>query len=355
MADMIKITRINLLTHTSLDGFGCIQLVKYYSKFLGISEPVVEIANHSNISEKFDKWAKEVNTEGTFSIIAGISLPIREQERFHKMFDEGPMAFFPESDKLTGTLPAPSVVLCDYHKETFESEIFVGPELMYSDKKAIYGNYEFPVCAINLIRQLFGCMTGITFPWIDDFVHHVRNWTIQAEGLFYDFDCRRLNMALNIFGWEYMEKYVQDTFRRQSFVTNFPFTMETVIKIAEEKERWYMNNILSGYSSLIRLVKLVEGEPPVMVLPCDIPEYIPEITRIILSRLPQYILAILNLNDGKVSFRSRGDLDCRPIAEKFGGGGHVNAAGANVSQEVIDTIMKTSQRINEVLSMSDSF
>jgi phosphoesterase RecJ-like protein len=30
----------------------------------------------------------------------------------------------------------------------------------------------------------------------------------------------------------------------------------------------------------------------------------------------------------KVSFRSRGDLDCSKLAERFGGGGHRPAAGA---------------------------
>jgi phosphoesterase RecJ-like protein len=33
----------------------------------------------------------------------------------------------------------------------------------------------------------------------------------------------------------------------------------------------------------------------------------------------------------KISFRSRCDVDCRLVAEQFGGGGHKNAAGATLT------------------------
>ncbi len=42
------------------------------------------------------------------------------------------------------------------------------------------------------------------------------------------------------------------------------------------------------------------------------------------------------LKDGevKVSLRSRGDLDVRSIAQKLGGGGHLNAAGINIHEQI---------------------
>ncbi len=36
----------------------------------------------------------------------------------------------------------------------------------------------------------------------------------------------------------------------------------------------------------------------------------------------------------RVSFRSKGDLDISKVAEKFGGGGHKNAAGIVLSEDI---------------------
>ena len=59
----------------------------------------------------------------------------------------------------------------------------------------------------------------------------------------------------------------------------------------------------------------------------EIDPYVEEIRRI---GTVQIIFRIREVEDGKVwkfSIRSRGDIDCIPIAQKFGGGGHKNAAG----------------------------
>ena len=59
----------------------------------------------------------------------------------------------------------------------------------------------------------------------------------------------------------------------------------------------------------------------------EIDPYVEEIRRIGTVKI---IFRIREVEDGKVwkfSVRSRGDIDCIPIAQKFGGGGHKNAAG----------------------------
>ena len=59
----------------------------------------------------------------------------------------------------------------------------------------------------------------------------------------------------------------------------------------------------------------------------EIDPFVEEIRRIKTVRI---IFRIREVEDGKVwkfSVRSRGNIDCIPIAQKFGGGGHKNAAG----------------------------
>ena len=59
----------------------------------------------------------------------------------------------------------------------------------------------------------------------------------------------------------------------------------------------------------------------------EIDPFVEEIRRIKTVRI---IFRIREVKDGKVwkfSVRSRGNIDCIPIAQKFGGGGHKNAAG----------------------------
>ena len=59
----------------------------------------------------------------------------------------------------------------------------------------------------------------------------------------------------------------------------------------------------------------------------EIDPFVEEIRRIGTVKI---IFRIREVEDGKVwkfSVRSRGDIDCIPIAQKFGGGGHKNAAG----------------------------
>lgn len=59
----------------------------------------------------------------------------------------------------------------------------------------------------------------------------------------------------------------------------------------------------------------------------EIDPFVEEIRRI---KTVQIIFRIREVEEGrlwKFSIRSRGDIDCIPIAQKFGGGGHKNAAG----------------------------
>ena len=51
----------------------------------------------------------------------------------------------------------------------------------------------------------------------------------------------------------------------------------------------------------------------------------------------------------KVSFRSKGDVFANELAQKFGGGGHQNAAGAWVENKKIDEI------INKVLGEAKNY
>ncbi len=72
--------------------------------------------------------------------------------------------------------------------------------------------------------------------------------------------------------------------------------------------------------------------------------------------LPQKIsstkisILIKEINDGeyKISFRSKGKTDVAQLAERLGGGGHPNAAGAKMNG-------KLSQIKKEILELSEKF
>jgi len=52
-------------------------------------------------------------------------------------------------------------------------------------------------------------------------------------------------------------------------------------------------------------------------------------------------VVLVELRDNiKVSFRSKGDIDMSRLAKEFNGGGHKNAAGANVNDLSIPELKK---------------
>lgn len=61
----------------------------------------------------------------------------------------------------------------------------------------------------------------------------------------------------------------------------------------------------------------------------------------------------IGANSYRVSLRSKGDLNVAKIAEKFGGGGHRNAAGLQIDGNWEDAEQTLVRAIREVLEMSD--
>jgi phosphoesterase RecJ-like protein len=49
-------------------------------------------------------------------------------------------------------------------------------------------------------------------------------------------------------------------------------------------------------------------------------------------------MAELDNGECKMSFRSKGDVPANAMAEEFGGGGHLNAAGARTENETLETL-----------------
>ena len=56
----------------------------------------------------------------------------------------------------------------------------------------------------------------------------------------------------------------------------------------------------------------------------------------------------------KLSFRSRGKLDCRRLAEQYGGGGHFAAAGASVTGPLAEVQPKILAAVREALAATDA-
>ena len=63
----------------------------------------------------------------------------------------------------------------------------------------------------------------------------------------------------------------------------------------------------------------------------------------------------------RVSLRSKGDLNVARIAERFGGGGHKNAAGCRVSgnweeqeKEIVSAVIEAIEKQNDELSETET-
>ena len=55
----------------------------------------------------------------------------------------------------------------------------------------------------------------------------------------------------------------------------------------------------------------------------------------------------------RVSFRGKGRVDVNQLAGKFGGGGHVSAAGARLNTTLEDAVQKVVQMAEAELSSTD--
>ena len=60
------------------------------------------------------------------------------------------------------------------------------------------------------------------------------------------------------------------------------------------------------------------------------------------------VLCIEDSGGVRISFRSKDSIDMNQFAHNFGGGGHVNAAGAFVSESVEDVIIRIKELIKEL-------
>lgn len=332
-----EIKRISMLTHTDLDGFGCAQVAKYFCTVHQLEFNVIT-ANNNEVDDKFDIWLDSINAEGTLGIISDLSLSEHCAEMFHRMRNDHPHMV--SADGSSNRYCVNNMILCDHHKTTFENKYLEYEDLRFSELVHQDGKYKLPECGTTLVLNLLQLIFADRYPYVTDFAHHVRNWDTHVFTEFDDMDCRRLNKAFFIYGWPYMEQYVQRQFRQHRFVTDFAPHMSTPIDIAELKEVDKVVDIVDRIpDGILKEGQIIENAPPCIILSCEDSSLHSPLGRALSTRFPAHIIALVDVNKAKVSLRSAGDVDCTIIAKAYKGGGHVNAAGFYTTYQEIDRIM----------------
>lgn len=170
--------------------------------------------------------------------------------------------------------------------------------------------------SIGLSRRLGSYDTLVSV--VDDWDRHMLKDPRSAK----------LNRLFKLIG---KDKFVQKFL--ECYTVTFSNKEEYILEIEENRLRRYFENLtfyLEGNESAF-----VFGD---VIFATEISEYFRE-------QFPaKDVLAVVDLNKGAISMRSR-RASVLDIARKFGGGGHINAAGFNIPEEMSKNIMSSLSNI----------
>lgn len=308
-------TKVLILTHTDLDGYG--------SKVLGetfFREPDYELEVRHLNNDEVDKWVLAKLKSGylaTFDKIIMTDISVSEEVGaiIDKALDERDINYF---------------VLLDHHKTALPLSKYNWAivRINHTDDKLASGTSLFHEYLLTDWGKLKSTREDV-------FVEMVRQWdTWEWKDKYQNEYPKLLNNLFSIFGPETFVKEVllylcQEKKSIFDEKASFALTLESrrVTEYYEKKKK------------TLSMHKM--GNMDVAVTFAD--TYQSEISSMIVDDFPEVdIIVLISASEGTMSFRTpRQGIDVSEIAKRLGGGGHARAAGAPIPKYMVGNFIES--------------
>ena len=289
--------RLRLFTHTDLDGIGCSVLAMIA---FGRGNVDVDYCNYDDIDQKVIEYFNSNKLDECHITDIRVS-----QDLAHKIA---------QSNK--------NFRLIDHHKSALDLN-----EHIWCEVQTHRNTDGLETSGTELYYEYLSEMGHIVkSSSLDAFVDIVTNYdtwrwnSLGEDGLI----CKQINSLLYIFGrdmfinWCY-ETILDDSFPRILDTEKLILSLEQqkIDKYIEDKDKYLMTGYIDS-----RPCGFIYAE-----------SYISELGNKLCLKHPELDLIVIINMDGYVSYRTvKDNIDLSQIAKKFGGGGHIKAAGSQLSQ-----------------------
>jgi len=268
-----------LVTHTDLDGIGCEIL---FRKYFQNKDLQVYNCDYNNVNETILNILE--NEEDFYLYITDLSVNELVAEKLDRLGN---------------------VLLLDHH-----------PTALWLTDKYHWAIVDTSICGTKLFYNYLNTESRLSMynnfvTYVDDYDRWVHNYGIS----------KKLNRLLYLIGKEkFVERFLKD---EDSYLTP---TEQTLLKVEEARmERYLEKSKKKIYWSGKSIIIFAE-------------QYHSELGHYLLNKFGANIVFIVNPRDMKVSLRSRKDVDCSVIARSYGGGGHPQASGFQLTDDNIQVI-----------------
>lgn len=268
-----------MFTHNDLDGIGCGIL----HIAAGGRREDTYFCSYQNVDEVISETIKTIQIECTELpriIIADLGIQPETAEIIDKY----------EGEK----------ILLDHHKTNF-----------WLMDKYEWANIEL---GNSGTWQVFSKLDNVPFEYYE-FAVHVDDYDLWTHNLP---DSIRLNRLLTILGADrFIERFLENP------DVKFTETERLLLELEEEKIERYVEKVSKSLE-----VYTLAFEKRLGVGFAD--RYVSEVAHELLDRHSLDAIALIDIHQKKISFRSQPDFDVGIIAKELGGGGHKNASGVNL-------------------------
>lgn len=310
---MTEPTKVLVLTHTDLDGYGARVLAQDF-----FTQPDYELEVRHLNNDDVDNWVTGKLASGYLStfdkvIMTDISVSATVAQAIDTALDNEKLHYFVLLDHHKTALPLNKYSWAIVKINHKEGVLASGTSLFNDYLKTDWGKLEHTRADVftEMVRQYD------TWEWKDKFNNEYP---------------KLLNNLLSIYGPDKFVKEMVDYLgRRKSQIfesqESFVLSMET-----RNVEEYYQKKKKN-------LIMRKMGNHDVAVTFAD--RYQSELSSRIVDDFPEVdVVLLISIAEGTMSFRTpRDGLDVSEIAIRYGGGGHAKAAGAPIPNYIVDNFI----------------
>jgi len=305
-------TKVKLFTHTDLDGVGCAILGKIVSMVNNI-DVEIEFCDYNNINDKVNDFLKVINNYDKV-FITDISVNEEIAEKLDKYSDK--------------------VVLLDHHKTVNFLNKYKWAHV-YETLAIDFGiDIHIKVCGAYLFLDYLvnsGYFKKFEFLHIlTDFIGVIREYDTWEWVEIDNILAKQLNDLLYILG---RERFI-DEFVRQ--LLNGKFVINDKLNFLLELEQEKIDDYIDSKNKNLVVRNISEYKVGIVFAE----RYISELGNKLMELHPELdFVAIVN-TDKAISYRTnKGNIDLSEFAKIYGGGGHPQAAGSLINDEMKNKII----------------
>lgn len=297
--------KIMLFTHTDLDGAGCRIVANVYAKKHNLGLDVVHLNYGQEMINTMKNFFSDLGNKDKYFMVFIGDLSFKEDNQHQELIDL--------MNKYIGNSIFSDVIVFDHHPSSVYLNKYTWAHIQEED---LFGDKQ---CGASLMQKV---LLKYEYIEVNKFIDYVRKYDTWEWVYKYD-KCNTTLQIQTMFELYGMDKFCSDILLRKENKQNL---------LPNESELIIINNQLSKLekyyelkANQLKVCKYGKGDLKLGIVIAE--DSISLLGDYILSRELCDVLAIYNPNYQTVSLRTKKNIDLNIVANKFGSGGHKQAAG----------------------------